>query len=125
MCYENIAPINHWSSDQVPKQNRVSKRTVACKGTKRVHIKTRKTDFDRRFFTFQVTVRAQHPQTMPLMIIFKGKLSEDDPSVPKWPPLQREMEEYDPRVFVLWDKIAYLKKPQALLGGLMSRKIKR
>ena len=82
MCYGNIMPINRWSSDQVPLQDRKSKRTVDFKGTKRVHIKTQKSDFDRRFCTFQVTVRAQHPQTMPLMIIYKGKPSPDDPTMP-------------------------------------------
>ena len=82
MCYGNIMPINRWSSDQVPLQDRKSKRTVDFKRTKRVHIKTQKSDFDRRFCTFQVTVRAQHPQTMPLMIIYKGKPSPDDPTMP-------------------------------------------
>ena len=83
MCYGNIIPRNRWSSDQVPLQDRKVKKTVDFKGTKRVHIKTQKSDFARRFCTFQVTVRAENPQTMPLIIIFKGKPSTSDPSVPK------------------------------------------
>ena len=72
MCYGNIIPRNRWSSDQVPLQDRKVKKTVDFKGTKRVHIKTHKSDFARRFCTFQVTDRAENPQTMPLIIIFKA-----------------------------------------------------
>ena len=75
MFYGNIIPRNRWSSDQVPLQDRKVKKTVDFKGTKRVHIKTQKSDFARRFCTFQLTVRAENPQTMPLIIIFKGKPS--------------------------------------------------
>ena len=113
MCYGNIIPRNRWSSDQVPCQDRIVKKTVDFKGTKRVHIKTQKSDFARRFCTFQLTVRAENPQTMPLIIIFKGKPSDNDPSVPKSGKLKKELSQYDPRVIVLWDKIAYLKKEQA------------
>ena len=89
MCYGNIPPPNKWSSDQVPLQDRQTKRTVDIKGTKRMHVKTQKTDFELRFCTFQVTVRSKHPQTMPLMIIFKGKRSREKLHkililVPKW-----------------------------------------
>ena len=66
LCYGKIPPPNRCSSEE-PLQDRKTKRTVAFKGTKRVHVKTQKTDFDRRFCTFQVTVRAHHPQTMPLL----------------------------------------------------------
>ena len=47
VCYGNTMPINRWSSDQVPLQDRKSKRIVDFKGTKRVHIKTQKSDFDK------------------------------------------------------------------------------
>ena len=111
MCYGNLPPPNRWSADQVPMQNRTVKRTVDFKGNKRVHIKSSKMDFDRRFCTFQVTVRATHPQLMPLIIVYKGKPSKEDPRIPKWGPLKKESENYDPRVIVLWDEIAYLRKP--------------
>lgn len=91
MCYGNIIPRNRWSSDQVPCQDRIVKKTVDFKGTKRVHIKTQKSDFARRFCTFQLTVRAENPQTMPLIIIFKGKPSDNDPSVPKSGKLKKEL----------------------------------
>eukprot|EP00493_Phyllostaurus_siculus_P016404 UN16652 len=53
MCYGNIIPRNRWSSDQVPMQDQKTKRTVDFKGAKRVHVKTHKTDFDRRFVRFK------------------------------------------------------------------------
>ena len=90
MFYGYITRRNRWSSDQVPLQDRKVKKTVDFKGTKSVHIKTQKSDFARRFCTFQLTVRAENPQTMPLIIIFKGKPSASDPSVPNSRRLKKE-----------------------------------
>lgn len=122
--YGLYAPENRVSFDQVPYQKMGTKRTIDLRGATRVHIKSSKARPDRRFCTFNITVRAQHPQIFPLCIVFKGMPTEGNPRIPKDGRLRKEMEKYDKRAFVLWDPIAYVHDEQALawfeeINGLM------
>ena len=104
---------DRYSMDQVPQQNKGPKGTVADKGSGRVHIKKRKTDFHKdRFCTLNVTVRAVHPQNQRLLICFRGTPYPFDARVPISPILQNQMEQFDKRNIYVWDPKAYMNFPQ-------------
>ena len=81
-------------------------------GSGTVVIKTSKTDFDRRFCALQIIGRVTQPQNNKFTIIFKGKPSADDPTIPANARLRREIELYDERVILLWDPKGYLNDQQ-------------
>ena len=111
--YGLFAPCNRLSYDQVPLQNLGVKTTVDLKGTTQLHIKETRTSFDRRFCTFQLTICAVNPQKCPLVIVFKGKPTKEDPRIPKSPKLKKEIEHFDPRGIYLWDRVAYIRNSNA------------
>ena len=107
MFYGMYALRDRYSMDQVPLQNRGAKHTVEYKGKRYVYAKKKKTDFDRRFCTFNVTVRAIQEQNQKLMIVFRGKPSPGDARIPVSGIIAKEVPLYDPRVIVVFDKSAY------------------
>lgn len=111
--YGQYESVNRYSADQVPYQDTIVKRTVDIKGKGSIHIKKSKGEFDRRFCTLQVCIRAAGGQNMKLYIIFKGKPTPGDPTIPVSGILKKEIPNYDSRVVVLWDPVAYLNHEQA------------
>ena len=55
---------------------------------------------------------AENPQTVPIMLVFRGKPSAEDPSIPKSGKLLKEIKHYDPRTKVCWDPKAWMNEPQ-------------
>ena len=109
--YGYYQPPDRYTADQVPYQNMNITHTVDLKGARSVQIVEDIGDAKQRFATLQVTGRAVNPQNVPLFIIFHGKPSEGNPAIPVSGKLKPELELYDKRVRVLWDKKAYLNKP--------------
>ena len=113
MQYGYYKPPNRHTADQVPWQNMHITHTVDVKGATSVQIVEEVGDTKQRFATLQVTGRAVNPQNVPLFVIFHGKPTEGDPSIPVSGKLKKELPLYDKRVRVLWDGKAYLNEPQA------------
>ena len=113
---------NRYSMDQVRLQNLGAKHTVEYKGKRYVYAKKKKTDFDRRFCTFNpfatnrhnlnVTVRAIQEQNQKLLIVFRGKPSPGDAGIPVSGIIAKEFSLYDSRMIVVFDKSAYVNDPQ-------------
>ncbi len=64
---------------------------------KYVPLRKKKTDVVKRLLTLQCTVKAEHSQNTPLIIIFKGKPAEEDPRIPVSGILKKEIPDYDDR----------------------------
>ena len=111
--YGKYPPKYRVSFDQVPYQKVGTSRTVDFLGATRVHIRECNILPDRRFCTFQLTVRAINPQIFPLCIIFRGVPTPGNPKIPKSPKLKKELNHYHPKAFVMFDEIAYLHNEQA------------
>ena len=110
--YGRYPPKRRISADQVPVQNMQTYRTVDWIGAKSVHIKKQKGDFDKRFATLQVTIIAENPQTVGVMIVFKGVPSKEDARIPVSGLLKKELHLYDDRVTVVWDPKAWMNEGQ-------------
>ena len=104
MQYGLYAPPDRYSTDQVPWKNMHITHTVDIKGATIVQINDEIGDSKQRFATLQVTGRAVNPQNVALCIIFPGKPTKEDPSIPVSGLLTKELPLYDPRVRVLWEE---------------------
>ena len=106
--YGLYKPKNTLSTDQVPYQSMHVKKTIAIRGSKRVHMRKSKLRKQKRFCTLNVTVRAEDPQIFKLMIIYKGTPIQGDASIAKTKRLREESKHFDPRGLYAWDKNSYL-----------------
>ena len=112
MDYARYPPSRRISADQVPIQNMSNVTTIDYKGAKYIFLKKNKSDFKQRFCTLQITVVASKEQTVPVIIVFRGKPTPGDPSIPISGKLKKELKYYDKRVKVIWDPKAWMNEDQ-------------